>query len=427
MANPFCGYVFILLCLAPADDKSSSSPAKQSNKPSATSGKSSSLAQTTQKGNKPTATGQKSTPAPNEKIDNLWTMDPDKMKTPKDGLVGRLGGEPFRPDQVQFENQVLTFRSGKEFLADQEVIIFLFADLKELTAKPMLVKPKRDFGDLAPHVHVHSKRKAGQAPDIGVYTDKYAMKLELKPEKDGQLRGTIHLCLPDDAKSFLAGTFTVTGSKEMQPAANPVASGTISGSIRMPLPEKRTLVTLVVHGVDSKGKGLSGGSVGINVRRGETSIGSSGDIDLNFAGNSNPTYVFNAKGSGTYLVVLCVDRIPVAWKWVEWNDGQPASADLEVSKDDFGSLEVRLGSTDQNEVRVLPLWEGDQAPAGVGDGTAMLKRFGKPLQGWMATVTAGRASVNFPKLMPGRYRVFAGQRYQDVEIQPGRPAKVELK
>lgn len=425
MANPFCGYVFIFLCLASADDKSSSAPAKQANKPSATSSKSSSPAQTNQKGTKPTATGQKSTPAANEKIDDLWTMDPAKMKTPKDGLVGRLGGEPFRPDGVKFENQVLTFRSGKEFLADQEVIIFLFSDLKELTAKPKLVKPKREFGDLAPHVHVHSKKKGGQGPDAAVYTNDYAMKLELKPEKDGQIRGTIHLCLPDDAKSFLAGAFTIKASKEMERAATP--SGAISGAIQMTLPEKLAFVSLAVYGVDSKGKGLSGGSVGMNVRRGESSIAGSGDIDLNFPGDANPTYQFNAKGAGTYLVVLSVDRIPVAWRWVEWNDEQPTTADLEVSKDGFGSLEVRLGPGAPGEVRALPLWDGEQAPAGVGDGTAMVKRFGKSLQGWIAAVTAGQASVNFPKLKPGRYRVFAGPRYQDVEIQPGRATKVELK
>lgn len=417
MPNSLCLCLLAMLCFAPSDDQPPPST-KKPTKPGAASGVSAPQGQTA-------SPGTKSSPSTKGKVDDLWTMDPDKMKRPKEGLVGRLNGEPFQPNRVKFENQVLTFASGTDFLADHEITIFLFADLKELTAKPLVVRPKHDPGDLAPHIHVHSAKKTGQGPDAAVYTDNYAMKLELRQEKDGQIRGTIHLCLPDNAKSFLAGAFTVKDSNEKEDVTVP--SGKISGVIRMTLPEKRSHVSLTVFGVDSQGRRLEGGSVGIDARRGEASIASSGDIDFNIPEQSNPTYQVNSTAVGTYLVVFSVNQVPVAWKWIEWKGGQPVGGDLEVSNDSFAALEVRFKQKNVRDVRVLPLWDGDRSPAGVGDGAEIVKQYAQAVRAWTAPVTAGQTSVKFPKLKPGRYRVFVGQSHEDVDIQPGRPAKVEVK
>jgi hypothetical protein len=37
----------------------------------------------------------------------------------------------------------------------------------------------------------------------------YALRLEFGADKDGRIPGKIYLCLPDDRKSWLAGSFTL--------------------------------------------------------------------------------------------------------------------------------------------------------------------------------------------------------------------------
>jgi len=39
------------------------------------------------------------------------------------------------------------------------------------------------------------------------YVEGYAMRLEFGKESDGKVPGKIYLCLPDEGKSFVAGTF----------------------------------------------------------------------------------------------------------------------------------------------------------------------------------------------------------------------------
>src|SRR5262249_27988478 len=56
-----------------------------------------------------------------------------------------------------------------------------------------------------PAIHLHSMDPVRSA----VYQSGYAMRLEFGKEKDGKIKGKIYLCLPDVAKSYVAGSFTL--------------------------------------------------------------------------------------------------------------------------------------------------------------------------------------------------------------------------
>ena len=61
-----------------------------------------------------------------------WTMDLEKMQFPQAAATGKLQGQPFQPDRVEFQGGILKLRTGKEFFADQEVQIFLFLPAKDV-------------------------------------------------------------------------------------------------------------------------------------------------------------------------------------------------------------------------------------------------------------------------------------------------------
>lgn len=55
------------------------------------------------------------------------------------------------------------------------------------------------------HVHINSTRPPGIQP----YTQGYALRLDFGMVKDGNLPGRIYLCLPDERKSWIAGSLTL--------------------------------------------------------------------------------------------------------------------------------------------------------------------------------------------------------------------------
>ena len=155
-----------------------------------------------------------------------WTLDMSKMSVPDAPVAGKVHGQDFRPDKVQFENGILTLRQGQEFFADLEFTIFLFLRGESIAGKTFRVSNNTEFGN--PHVSVAwmPKEKFGAVPNTTTFMNKYAMTLEFGPLQSGAIRGKIYLCVPDESKSFVAGTFTIaerskTQLTQGQPIVNP--------------------------------------------------------------------------------------------------------------------------------------------------------------------------------------------------------------
>lgn len=132
-----------------------------------------------------------------------WTTDLKQMQ-PADGPVtGRILGADFTPETIQLLNTGLSLRSGKD-------MIHVFLNLKPgqgIEGKSFEWNPEDPQGQGRPavHVHIHSTKP----PGVQAYATGYAMRLEFGKEKDGSVPGKLYLCLPDERKSWIAGSFTL--------------------------------------------------------------------------------------------------------------------------------------------------------------------------------------------------------------------------
>ncbi len=139
-----------------------------------------------------------------------WVKDATAVKTPKAPARGMIQGRQFTVEKATISDSgILVLREGKEFFADLELMIFTFEhDEEKLPGKTF----RFDVAPLAKSPHIHMKwREDGEGvPSSEVFMSKYSLTLEFgQPTKEG-LPGSIYLCLPDEKKSFVAGTFLAT-------------------------------------------------------------------------------------------------------------------------------------------------------------------------------------------------------------------------
>ncbi len=144
----------------------------------------------------PTATG----------AEPVWKKDASKASIPEEPARGMANGEEFKVEDAKIRDGILSLRQGEDFFADVEFTIFLFLDEgTEAAGQKFKVAPDDGFG--SPHVHWKFMVEGRELPEVEMFMDEYSMKLEFGDEADGKLPGKIYLCLPDDSKSFVAGTF----------------------------------------------------------------------------------------------------------------------------------------------------------------------------------------------------------------------------
>jgi hypothetical protein len=129
----------------------------------------------------------------------VWTLELDKMHVPNQPLAGRVFGVDFKPTRIQYQATGLDIGSGVD-----RIHIFLNAR----PGKRIYEYPAQDPAfDGRPHIHVHIH--STNPPGVNGYTSGYAMRLEFGEEKDGKTPCKLYLCLPDDHRSYIAGTFTL--------------------------------------------------------------------------------------------------------------------------------------------------------------------------------------------------------------------------
>ena len=139
-----------------------------------------------------------------------WTTDLSKMKIPDAPVSGSVMGAKFKVDVVTHEvTGALTLKMGTDIFGDAKVLIFLGINkTDELAGKKFEVETKGDVGK-RPHVHMNRRFNANELPKGMAYVEGYALKLEFGDKKDGKIPAKIYLCMPDDAKTVIAGTFAV--------------------------------------------------------------------------------------------------------------------------------------------------------------------------------------------------------------------------
>jgi len=144
---------------------------------------------------------------------NFWTLNIDALATPAVAAAGRVHGKDFTAEHTVLDGATLTLRTQNN-PPDAGVSIYLHANSsEELAGQTINIKP--DFIN-SPQVFLRFKNVAGQ---VVTETKKagYAMRIEFGQIAGNHIPGKIYLCTPDEAKSYVVGTFNAEILKPKPP------------------------------------------------------------------------------------------------------------------------------------------------------------------------------------------------------------------
>lgn len=134
----------------------------------------------------------------------VWTTDLQKMKAPPGPVAGKLFGTDQKADQFQLQpSGALSMRLARGGM------IFIFLPVKtvqDLEGASYEFGADKIIGENRPAVHVHVHHPITKAE---AWSEGYALRLNFGKQKDKRLSGSIYLCLPEEEKGFIAGTFTL--------------------------------------------------------------------------------------------------------------------------------------------------------------------------------------------------------------------------
>lgn len=156
------------------------------------------------------------TPSPNPVPTNItWTLNLTNATIPEAVPAGSLHGSGFQCERVVLQGGNLSFRQGKHWPPDLGLTVLLFAQQAEdLSGKTVEVSPDRT--PPLPRLILRWKDEQQQGAKEE-FLSGYALKLTFGPVANGRIPGQIYVSLPDEQKSFLAGTFAAEIRKPAPP------------------------------------------------------------------------------------------------------------------------------------------------------------------------------------------------------------------
>ncbi len=155
----------------------------------------------------------------------LWKLDLSAEDFPEQPAAGKVHGFEFVAGNVSVQNGVITFHQSGGHHPAQVVIFTFLKNGESLAGKSwdISVGVPDDPDSTKPRVNLRWKN--GKNFKSSAYADGYALKLEFTDaQPDGEIPGNIYLCLPDDERSYVAGSFTLKPAKppaKKQKAKNP--------------------------------------------------------------------------------------------------------------------------------------------------------------------------------------------------------------
>jgi DNA-directed RNA polymerase subunit RPC12/RpoP len=150
---------------------------------------------------------------------NRWTLDLSDVTFPEEAAAGAIHHRAFTLDRATLTGSNLTLRVGRSGAVELGINIYFFnRQPEELSGKTAEVKPT---DGTAPRVVLHWK-EANRVSET--FHHGYAMKVEFGPLANGALPGKIFVCLPDESRSWIAGTFRAEIRKPSPPRTRPPAT-----------------------------------------------------------------------------------------------------------------------------------------------------------------------------------------------------------
>ena len=144
-----------------------------------------------------------------------WSLDLKDAAFPETKAAGRIHGRSFEAEQVSLEGGTFSLRQGKTWPPDLGITLLLRGRRGEdFAGKTVEVTPHQE--PPVPRVILRWKDEQQQPGKLDINSG-YALKLAFGQAANGRLPGQIYLCLPDEARSAVAGTFDATLRKPKPP------------------------------------------------------------------------------------------------------------------------------------------------------------------------------------------------------------------
>jgi DNA-directed RNA polymerase subunit RPC12/RpoP len=157
-----------------------------------------------------------------------WTMSLSEATIPEETAVGSIHASGFYCERATLQGGHLTLRQGRSGPADLGITVQLFAhEGEELSGKTVEIQPDR--APPLPKIVLRWKDEQQKAVTRNI-NNGYALKVAFGEAASGRIPGKIYISLPDENKSFVAGTFNAEirkapPPKTKQPTASPGPPG----------------------------------------------------------------------------------------------------------------------------------------------------------------------------------------------------------
>jgi len=146
-----------------------------------------------------------------------WTLDLAEATIPEAMAVGSIHASGFFCERATLQGGHLTLRQGRSGPADLGITVQLFAhEGEELSGKTVEIQPDR--APPLPKIVLIWKDEQ-QKPARRNISNGYALKVAFGEAASGRIPGKIYISLPDENKSFVAGTFNAEIRKAPPPKA----------------------------------------------------------------------------------------------------------------------------------------------------------------------------------------------------------------
>jgi len=146
-----------------------------------------------------------------------WTMDVSEATIPEATAVGSIHASGFFCERATLQGGHLTLRQGRSGPADLGITVQLFAQQgEELSGKTVEIAPDR--APPLPKIVLRWKDEQQKAVTRNI-NNGYALKVAFGDAANGRIPGKIYISLPDENKSFVAGTFNAEIKKAPPPKA----------------------------------------------------------------------------------------------------------------------------------------------------------------------------------------------------------------
>ena len=156
-------------------------------------------------------------------VSPLWTLDLTNAMFPDETAAGEIHGRNFVCRQAVLQNGLLILRVESGWQSKITANIFVSTNAFSTNAATILSGKSFVVGTnhtgFAPGVSLFWRD--GDLRVMEMFTNNFAMKLEFGSLSNNQLPGKIYLCLPDEAKSYVAGTFTAEIQRFPPPRRSP--------------------------------------------------------------------------------------------------------------------------------------------------------------------------------------------------------------